>query len=156
MADRRFFENAGPFALSVLAEIAEAELAEGSDGSRTFSDVAPLDAAGPDDVSFLDNRRYVDQFRESRAGACIVDPELADRAPEGMALLLTKRPYRGYAKLAQAFYPLPQPRPGLPLCWKGPVTLSTSVSRPSPTIWLTRRWSSCRSTGVHRQEAIRD
>ena len=79
MADRRFFENAGPFALSVLAEIAEAELAEGSDGSRTFSDVAPLDAAGPDDVSFLDNRRYLDQFRESRAGACIVDPELADR-----------------------------------------------------------------------------
>ena len=113
MADRRFFENAGPFALSVLAEIAEAELAEGSDGSRTFSDVAPLDAAGPDDVSFLDNRRYVDQFRESRAGACIVDPELADRAPEGMVLLLTKRPYRGYAKLAQAFYPLPQPRPGV-------------------------------------------
>ena len=30
-----------------------------------------------------------------------------------MALLLTKRPYRGYAKLAQAFYPLPQPRPGV-------------------------------------------
>src|SRR3546814_13142823 len=75
--------------------------------------VAPLDAAGPDDVSFLDNRRYVGQFGASKAGACIVSPELAERAPPGMALLLTRRPYRGYAKVAQAFYPTPRPRPGV-------------------------------------------
>jgi len=113
MADRRFFDNAGPFALSELAAIAEAELAPDTDGTRRFADVAPLDAAGPDDVSFLDNRRYLSQFAESRAGACIVAPEFAERAPAGMALLLTGRPYRGYAKVAQAFYPLPRPRPGV-------------------------------------------
>ena len=113
MADRRFFDSAGPLNLSDLAKIAEAELPEGSDGSRTFADVAPLDTAGPEDVSFLDNRRYIGQFQESKAGACIVDPEFADRAPAGMVLLLTKRPYRGYAKVAQAFYPLPPPRPGV-------------------------------------------
>ena len=113
MADRSFFDNAGPFSLSALAEIAEAELAPGVDGGRVVSDVAPLDAAGPDDLSFLDNRRYLGQFEESKAGACIVDPELAERAPAGMALLLTSRPYRGYAKVAQAFYPAPRPRPGV-------------------------------------------
>jgi UDP-3-O-[3-hydroxymyristoyl] glucosamine N-acyltransferase len=75
--------------------------------------VAPLDAAGPDDVSFLDNRRYLGQFSQSRAGACIVSPEFAERAPAGMLLLLTRRPYRGYAKVAQAFYPQPRPRPGV-------------------------------------------
>jgi len=113
MADRSFFDNAGPFALSDLAGIAEAELGPGSDGARQFKDVAPLDMAGPEDVSFLDNRRYVSQFAESKAGACIVHPEFAERAPAGMLLLLTKRPYRGYAKIAQAFYPLPKPRPGV-------------------------------------------
>lgn len=113
MADRRFFDNAGPFALSELAAIAEADLAAGVDGARRFADVAPLDTAGPDDVSFLDNRRYVGQFSESKAGACIVSPELAERAPPGMALLLARRPYRGYAKVAQAFYPAPRPRPGV-------------------------------------------
>src|SRR3546814_3129987 len=41
MADRRFFDNAGPFALSELATIAEAELAPGADGARRFADVAP-------------------------------------------------------------------------------------------------------------------
>lgn len=113
MADRRFFHNAGPLSLSDLAKIAEADLPAGADGGRTFADVAPLDAAGPQDVSFLDNRRYVDQFLESKAGACIVDPEFAERAPEGMVLLLTRRPYRGYAKVAQAFYPLVPPRAGI-------------------------------------------
>ncbi|MPZ10457.1 MAG: UDP-3-O-(3-hydroxymyristoyl)glucosamine N-acyltransferase [Kiloniellaceae bacterium] len=113
MADRRFFDNAGPFDLSALAEIAEAELSPGADGARRLSDVAPLDTAGPDDVSFLDNRRYLGQFGASKAGACIVSPELADRAPAGMVLLLTPRPYRGYAKVAQAFYPQPRPRPGV-------------------------------------------
>src|SRR3546814_8171924 len=66
MADRRFFDNAGPFALSELATIAEAELAPGADGARRFADVAPLDVAGPDDVGFLDNRRYLGQFAESK------------------------------------------------------------------------------------------
>ncbi len=113
MADRRFFDNAGPFALGDMAEIAEAELPAGTDPARRFSDVAPLDTAGPDDVSFLDNRRYLGQFSESKAGACIVSPEFAERAPAGMLLLLTGRPYRGYAKVAQAFYPVPPPRPGV-------------------------------------------
>jgi UDP-3-O-[3-hydroxymyristoyl] glucosamine N-acyltransferase len=113
MADPRFFDNAGPFALNDLAAIAGARLSDGADGERRFTDVAPLDAAGPDDVSFFDNRRYLAQFLESRAGACIVSPEFAGRAPAGMVLLLTDKPYRGYAKVAQAFYPLPPPRPGI-------------------------------------------
>jgi UDP-3-O-[3-hydroxymyristoyl] glucosamine N-acyltransferase len=112
MADRKFFENSGPFTLAALAEIGEAELSAEADGSLSLSDVAPLDRAGAGDISFLDNRRYVEQFRSTAAAACIVDPEFADRAPAGMALLLTKRPYRAYAKIAQAFYPAPQPRPG--------------------------------------------
>ena len=113
MADPRFFDNAGPFALSALAEIAEAELSDGAEAARQFSDVAPLDTAGPDDISFFDNRRYLGQFVESKAGACIVAPEFAERAPAGMQLLVTPRPYRGYAKVAQAFYPQPRPRPGV-------------------------------------------
>src|SRR3546814_8437313 len=64
MADRRFFDNAGPFALSELATIAEAELAPGADGARRFANVAPLDVAGPDDVGFLDNRRSEEHTSE--------------------------------------------------------------------------------------------
>jgi UDP-3-O-[3-hydroxymyristoyl] glucosamine N-acyltransferase len=107
MADPRFFTRAGPFALAHLAEVAGARLADPGTAEHRFSDVAPLDTAGADDVSFLENRRYLTAFAASSAGACIVHPDLADRAPAGMALLLHETPYAGYARIARAFYPEP-------------------------------------------------
>ena len=105
MADARFYTASGPLPLSQLAEIAGATIAPGGDVSRRFTDVAALEAAGAADVSFLDNRKYIAAFAASRAGACLVRPELADRAPGGMALLLTPTPYKAYARVARAFYP---------------------------------------------------
>ncbi len=108
MADPRFFTVAGPCSLKRLAEIADADLSDGADPDQLFSDVAPLDKAGAGDVSFLNNRRYIDQFAQSGAGACVLEPRFADKAPEGMALLLTDKPHRAYARIAQAFYPTPK------------------------------------------------
>ncbi len=107
MADPRFFEVAGPLTLRQLCEIAEAELGPGSDPEQSCSDVAPLDTAGPSDVSFLDNKRYLGAFANSRAGACVIAPTYVERAPKGMALLLSPKPYRAYALIARAFYPAP-------------------------------------------------
>jgi UDP-3-O-[3-hydroxymyristoyl] glucosamine N-acyltransferase len=108
MADARFFKVQGPFNLAELARVAEATLANPAHAERLLADVAPLETAGPDHLSFLDNRRYVDAFAESRAGACIVAPEHKDRAPADMALLLSDQPYRSYALAARAFYPEPK------------------------------------------------
>ncbi len=105
MADPRFFRNAGPFSLSELARVAEADIAGNTDETRTFVDVMPIGEAGPEHVSFLDNRRYIAAFEKSRAGAALVHPELASRAPADMALLVTKDPYRAYARVAAHFYP---------------------------------------------------
>lgn len=105
MPDPRFYRASGPFTLAELAKIAGASLSPGADPARRFRDVGALDTAGPDEVSFLDNRRYIGAFAASRAGACVVRPELGDRAPAGMALLLTPTPYKGYALVARAFYP---------------------------------------------------
>ncbi len=105
MADPRFFTRAGPFRLRELADVAGARLSEGADPEMQISDVAPLDGAERDHVSFLDNRRYLDAFAKSRAGACLVIPEYAERAPPGMALLITDKPYRGYAQIARRLYP---------------------------------------------------
>ncbi len=113
MADPRFFSNRGPLTLGRLAEIAEAELGGAAEPDRRISDVAPLDMAGPDEVSFLDNRRYVAAFTASKAGACVVHPDFAGRAPEGMALLVTRAPYKGYARIAATFYPAPETVPGI-------------------------------------------
>jgi UDP-3-O-[3-hydroxymyristoyl] glucosamine N-acyltransferase len=106
MADPFFFKVCGPFALKKLAEIAGGKLSDGADGEALFSNVAPLNDASSANISFLDNKRYIKNYCTSKAGACIVDPALALKAPAGMDLILMDDPYRGYAKVARAFYPL--------------------------------------------------
>ena len=113
MADSRFFDRAGPFTLGELARLGGAELAPGADSGLALHDVAPLDRAGPGELSFLDNKKYLASFAASGAGACVVHPDLAARAPAGMALLLSRKPYRTYALCAQAFYPRTRPRGGV-------------------------------------------
>ena len=45
-------------------------------------------------------------FRASSAGACVTKPQFAEEAPDGMvALLLSDKPYKAYALIAQALYP---------------------------------------------------
>ena len=109
MVDDRFFHRAGPFTLQELAGLADAEIAAGSDPARQFTGVAPLSTAGAADLSFLDNPSYLEEFRNSAAGGCVVAPEQAAHAPAGMALLLTRKPYRGYAAIAAAFHPAAVP-----------------------------------------------
>ncbi len=113
MADPRFFNSSGSFTLVELAGIAGSEPPEQGDPGHKYKDVAPLDKAGPDEVSFLDNKLYLDAFKESRAGLCLVRPEHGDQAPSSMAILVNDDPYRAYAKVARAFYPLPQAEPGI-------------------------------------------
>ncbi|NVK18122.1 MAG: UDP-3-O-(3-hydroxymyristoyl)glucosamine N-acyltransferase [Methylocystaceae bacterium] len=102
MADLRFFNCKGPFTASELASIADTKLV--GDEKASYKDVAAIDLAGPDDVTFLDNRKYLDAFSKTRAGLCIVHPDLANHAPEGLNLLLTPQPYMAYAKIANLFY----------------------------------------------------
>ena len=105
--------SVGPLSLSELARRCGAELGEGADPDQIFADVAPLETAGPDHVSFLDNRKYIEAFKASAAGACVVHPDLVDQAPSGMRLLISSYPYKAFALVAQAFYPRPPVQPAI-------------------------------------------
>jgi UDP-3-O-[3-hydroxymyristoyl] glucosamine N-acyltransferase len=113
MADPRFFERAGPFTLTALAALSGAALVDEAAGERLMADVAPLETARPDEVTFLDNRKYLGAFEQSRAGAAFVAKDLAGRAPAGMVVLVTGQPYKAYALAAQAFYPAPAIEPNV-------------------------------------------
>lgn len=100
-----FFERAGPFALSAIAEATGAELVRAGGADRSIEDVRPLDLAGSADVSFLDNRKYIAALEATKAGACFVAPALKDRVPSGTVALVTAKPYHAYAKALWLFYP---------------------------------------------------
>jgi UDP-3-O-[3-hydroxymyristoyl] glucosamine N-acyltransferase len=113
MADPRFHRLAGPFTVAELAQRTGAAIAGAAEAARVLVDVASLETAGPDHLAFLDNVKYVEALRTTRAGAALVHPERAAAAPPGLTLLLTPAPYRAYALAAQAFYPEPPPEPGI-------------------------------------------
>lgn len=110
-ADPRFFTTAGPFALSALAAAAGVTLAGGMD--RIFSGVAPLDAAGPDEVAFLEGRRMIAALRETRAGAVLVAAAAAKDVPEGCLALVTETPQLAYARITALFHPRTAAVPGI-------------------------------------------
>ena len=104
--DARFFRRTGPHALSVIAEAANAELSRlGAARDRLITGVAPLQSAGPEDVSFLDNRRYADMLDATKAGAVIVHPDLETRVPATAIAIVTPEPYVGWAKVSALFHP---------------------------------------------------
>lgn len=127
MADPKFFKVSGPFTLDHLARVAGAEMADPAAAGVMIRDVAPLDTATAEEISFLDNRKYIDVFLQSKAGAVIVSPEFAPRAPKGTHVLIAKDPYRSHAKVAQEFYPTPAPAP-----WVAPTAYVAPTAEVAP------------------------
>src|SRR6478735_356537 len=111
VADPRFFAVASPQRLADIAAVAGASF-EG-DGERRFSGVAPLQTAGPEDVSFLDNRRYAPLLAASKAGAVVLLKAFADQVPEGTVALVAAQPYLGFARVAALLHPPVRPVPGI-------------------------------------------
>jgi UDP-3-O-[3-hydroxymyristoyl] glucosamine N-acyltransferase len=111
MADPRFFDRAGPYSLDALAALSGATLHDPNSGGILVADVGPLETTGPDELTFLDNPKYLDAFVRSRAGAAFVAERAIAQAPPGMALLIARDPYKAFARAAQAFYPAVKPTP---------------------------------------------
>ncbi len=108
--DPRFFARTGPHS---LADVAATAGADAGGAALMLHGVAPLQTAGPGEVSFLDNRRYADLLATTRAGAVIVAPELAGSVPEGSVALQTKAPYVAWARVAALFHPPAPARAGV-------------------------------------------
>lgn len=108
--DPRFFRRTGPHSLAAVADAAGASAAP---RQLLLTGVAPLQTAGPAEVSFLDNRKYAGALDATRAGAVIVHPDLASRVPGGAVAIVTEQPYVAWAKVAALFHPEPPTAPGV-------------------------------------------
>ena len=108
--DPRFFARTGPHTLAAVVDAAEATAPP---RRLMLAGVAPLQTAAPDEVSFLDNRKYLAALSETRAGAVIVRPELADKVPETAVAIVTDEPYSAWARVAALFHPVPPAAPGV-------------------------------------------
>ncbi|AHJ66662.1 UDP-3-O-[3-hydroxymyristoyl] glucosamine N-acyltransferase [Granulibacter bethesdensis CGDNIH4] len=111
VGDPRFFARSGPYDVAAVAEAVGASIP--ADCTLSLTGVAPLQIAGPSEVSFLDNRRYADALEQTRAGAVIIKADMVDRVPAGVIALVVPEPYLAWARVAALFYPLPPVQPGI-------------------------------------------
>src|SRR5438045_6401545 len=80
----------------------------------TVSGVAPLDRAGPTDLSFLAARRYLQYFQRSSAAVVLCKPDLAHEAPDGPACrVLVRDPHEALLSVIPVLYPEPAWEPGI-------------------------------------------
>jgi len=100
MPDPRFFEELGPITLSDLAALTGAELADPSAATRSVRTVSIMAGAGPDAITFVSDRKFVAQVRETKAGACFIGVGDIEALPPGCAGLVMASPQLGYAVAA--------------------------------------------------------
>lgn len=105
MADPRFYDSRGPFALGALAQKLGARLSDGADPAAELRDLAAIGEAGAGELCFCEDAKFLAQLEGRRPGAVIAKPALADAAPPGLPLLIHDAPARAFAEAGRLFYP---------------------------------------------------
>jgi len=100
----QFFKPNCELTTGDIAKLAPATLRDGDPFDRRIGNIAPLDTAGPSDISFLDNSKYLGAVAGTRAGACLVAPRFAAEVPRAVVALVTPEPYRGFVAVARALF----------------------------------------------------
>ena len=80
-------------------------------GAARMHGVAGLQAAGPDQLSFLANPQYRAQLRATRAGAVVLRE--ADAADCPVPALVSRNPYADFARIAALYDARPAPQAGV-------------------------------------------
>src|SRR6201998_298545 len=88
-----------------IAALTRAKPRVGDPLDRRIRNIAPLDTAGPSDISFMDKPKYLDEFVGTRAGVVLVAPRCAAQAPPGLAVLETSHPYPAFVAVARKLFP---------------------------------------------------
>jgi UDP-3-O-[3-hydroxymyristoyl] glucosamine N-acyltransferase len=99
-----------------LTPRAVAELTGGrlvGDGSVRLTGFAPLDRAGPGDLSFLTSGKYLQAFRRSGAGCVLVPDDLAEVADGPAIRVVVRDPGRAMGQVLAHLHPEVVPAPGI-------------------------------------------
>lgn len=80
------------------------------DGELEITGVAPMEHAGPSELTFLANPKYAHKVKHTKAGAILI-AEAVRGLP--IASVVSKNPYLDFARALEMFYRPPLPCPGI-------------------------------------------
>jgi UDP-3-O-[3-hydroxymyristoyl] glucosamine N-acyltransferase len=105
MTEPTFFKRTDGLTAGEIAALSGATLSDPSRAGVVITGVAPIDRAGPRDLTFFENLRYAAGLRSARAGACLIAERFAGDAPPGLLLLISREPYRGFVAVTRKLFP---------------------------------------------------
>lgn len=100
-----FFPPPHGLTLAALAEATGSRLAGVLSPETHVTGVAPLEAAGPGSLTFLENAAYAKHASGTAATACFISERQAGLLPASCAGLISSEPYRAFAKAAAMLFP---------------------------------------------------
>ena len=74
-------------------------------GNRILDNIAPLDSAGPSDLTFFDKRTFAEAAAKTKAGACLTTSVLAGYLPANVAALVVREPFASFVAAARDMFP---------------------------------------------------
>lgn len=104
MPDPRFYVNRGPLPLADLVAVSGGEVVPGGRADLPVNGAAPLDRAGPGDIAFLGDRKYLPALRATRAGAVFVSAAFVDDVPAGCTAVVAARPHGAWSVAANRLH----------------------------------------------------
>lgn len=105
MSESIFLEHGRGLTIGEIAAVTGAQPPAGAAATRRIVSIAPLERAGPSDLSFLDNARFKTAAHATHAGACLTSAELSRALPAGVTALIVAQPYAAFVAATRALFP---------------------------------------------------
>ncbi|MDR0483964.1 MAG: hypothetical protein LBH40_01610, partial [Alphaproteobacteria bacterium] len=102
----KFFKAAKSFTLKEIADFTDGKII--GNPELKIDSITALENATHQDISFFNNPAYLEQFTNTKAGACFISEKYIDKAPQSLSLIVVKDPYLAFATLSGKLYPLPE------------------------------------------------
>jgi UDP-3-O-[3-hydroxymyristoyl] glucosamine N-acyltransferase len=90
--------------LADIASLTGAVARAGTALAHRITNVAPIDHAGPNDLTFIDNPKFATALAATKAGAVLTSEKFEGQVPASINLLCTREPYRAFVLVAREFY----------------------------------------------------
>lgn len=104
MSEPFFFSFAFAPTVGDLAALVDAAF-DAAQADRRIEGLAPIETAGPRDLVYFDNPRYLAALASTRAAAVLLRAPVREKAPAGVATLVVDHPYRAFARIAAKLVP---------------------------------------------------
>ncbi|MDR2008291.1 MAG: UDP-3-O-(3-hydroxymyristoyl)glucosamine N-acyltransferase [Alphaproteobacteria bacterium] len=102
----KYFKAVRSFSVKEIAELVGGNVI--GNAELIINSASSLEKATLNDISFFNKADYLEEFSNTKAGACFIVEKYIDKAPQGLTLIVVSDPYLAFATTSMQLYPLQQ------------------------------------------------